>query len=101
MAKTSNVFVRVEPEIKEKAELVLNELGIPMSNAVNIFLRQVILQKGIPFDLTIVPKEPLVYNNLTAEQFNHEIEKGLENLVSGKVVSAQNVAERMQREYGV
>lgn len=101
MAKTSNVFVRVEPEIKEKAELVLNELGIPMSNAVNIFLRQVILQKGIPFDLTIVQKEPLVYNNLTAEQFNHEIEKGLENLVSGKVVSAQNVAERMQREYGV
>jgi len=72
-----------------------------MSNAVNIFLRQVILQKGIPFDLTIVPKESLVYNNLTVEQFNHEIEKGLENLASGKVLSAQNVAERMQREYGV
>ncbi|HHT97597.1 MAG TPA: type II toxin-antitoxin system antitoxin, RelB/DinJ family [Clostridiales bacterium] len=77
------------------------ELGLPMSNAVNIFLRQVILQKGIPFDLTIVPKESLVYNNLTVEQFNHEIEKGLENLASGKVLSAQNVAERMQREYGV
>jgi len=72
-----------------------------MSNAVNIFLRQVILQKGIPFDLTIVPKEPLVYRNLTVEQFNHEIETGLKNLASGKVVSAQNVAERMQREYGV
>ena len=40
MAKTSNVFARVEPEIKEQAELVLSKLGISMSNAVNIFLRQ-------------------------------------------------------------
>ena len=51
MAKTSNIFARVEPEIKEQAELVLTELGIPMSNAINIFLRQIIIQKGIPFEI--------------------------------------------------
>ena len=33
MARTSNVFARVEPEIKEQAEQVLDQLGIPMSNA--------------------------------------------------------------------
>ena len=43
MSKTTSIFVRVEPEIKEQAEKVLNKLGIPMSNAINIFLRQVIL----------------------------------------------------------
>ena len=49
MARTSNVFARVEPEIKEQAEQVLERLGIPMSNAVGMFLRQVVLQRGIPF----------------------------------------------------
>ncbi len=43
MARTSNVFVRVEPEIKEQAEQVLNQLGIPMSNAVGMFLGQVVI----------------------------------------------------------
>ena len=38
MARTSNVFARVEPEVKEQAEMVLNQLGIPMSNAVGMFL---------------------------------------------------------------
>lgn len=39
MARTSNIYVRVEPDIKEQAEAVLEKLGIPMSNAVSIFLR--------------------------------------------------------------
>jgi DNA-damage-inducible protein J len=48
MARTSNIFARVEPEVKEQAELVLEQLGIPMSNAIGLFLRQVVLQRGIP-----------------------------------------------------
>ena len=35
MARTANVFARVEPEVKERAEQVLDRLGIPMSNAVD------------------------------------------------------------------
>ena len=49
MARTANIFARVEPELKEQAELVLNELGIPMPNAVGMFLKQIVLQRGIPF----------------------------------------------------
>ena len=36
MAKTSNIFARVEPEVKEQAEQVLEQLGIPMSNAIGL-----------------------------------------------------------------
>ena len=43
MARTANVFARVEPELKEQAESVLDQLGIPMSNAVGMFLRQIVL----------------------------------------------------------
>jgi len=51
MAKTSNVFARVEPEVKEQAEQVLTDLGIPMSNAINLYLRQIVIQGGIPFEV--------------------------------------------------
>ncbi len=46
MAKTSNVFARVEPGVKEQAEQVLNELGIPMSNAVNTIYRSTFPKTG-------------------------------------------------------
>lgn len=97
MAKTSNIFARVEPEIKEQAELVLEQLGIPMSNAIGLFLRQVVLQRGIPFELKLPQSKPLSVGTLTEEQFNAEIEKGLADLTAGKVVSAENIANRMRQ----
>jgi len=94
MARTSNIFTRVEPEIKEQAEKVLDQLGIPMSNAINIFLRQIVLQKGIPFEIKLPQSKAVAYGSLTEEQFNAEIEKGLSDLSSGKVVSAQSVIKK-------
>lgn len=41
-AKTSNVTARVEPEVKEQAETILSDLGIPVSTAINIFYRQIV-----------------------------------------------------------
>ncbi len=101
MARTSNIFARVEPEVKEQAELVLEQLGIPMSNAIGLFLRQVVLQRGIPFELKLPHSKPLSVSKLTEEQFNAEIEKGLADLTAGRVVSAENVAERMRRDYKI
>ena len=101
MARTSNIFARVEPEVKEQAELVLEQLGIPMSNAIGLFLRQVVLQRGIPFELKLPQSKPLSVSTLTEEQFNAEIEKGLADLTAGKVVSAENVAERMRQDYRI
>lgn len=99
MARTSNIFTRVEPELKEQAELVLEQLGIPMSNAIGLFLRQVVLQRGIPFELKLPQNQPLSVSMLTEEQFNAAIEKGLDDLTDGKVVSAESVAERMRQDY--
>ena len=53
MPRTSNIYAQIEPELKEQAEAVLEQLGIPMSNAIGLFLRQVVLQRGIPFDIKL------------------------------------------------
>lgn len=101
MARTANIFARVEPEIKKQAEIILDQLGIPMSNAISIFLRQIVLQKGIPFEMKLPQSKPVEYASLTEEQFNAEIEKGLSDLSFGKVISAQSVAEKINQDYGI
>ncbi|MCD7904003.1 MAG: type II toxin-antitoxin system RelB/DinJ family antitoxin [Clostridiales bacterium] len=101
MARTSNVFARVEPEIKEQAESVLNQLGVSMSNAVGMFLRQVILQRGIPFEMKLPDRAPLAMGNLTKEQFDAEITKGMDDIENGRVYSIDEVENEMQRLYDV
>ena len=102
MARTANVFARVEPDLKEQAEQVLNQLGIPMSNAVGMFLKQIVLQRGIPFEMKLPSyDEPIAYQALTKEQFNAEIEKGMEDIKAGKVYSADEIETEMKREFGL
>ena len=101
MARTSNVFARVEPDIKEQAESILNQLGIPMSNAVGMFLRQVVIQRGIPFEVKLPAKRPLVMGELAKEELDAEIAKGVADIENGRVYSAEEVLEEMHRLYGI
>jgi len=56
MAKTAYISARVEPKLKASAERVLSKLGVSTSDAVTMFLRQVVLHRGLPFELR-TPKE--------------------------------------------
>ncbi len=51
MAKTDTLHIRVEPSVKQKAEATLNDLGLSITDAINVFLKQVILNDGIPFEI--------------------------------------------------
>jgi len=101
MARTSNVFARVEPELKTQAETILEQLGIPMSNAIGLFLRQVVLQRGIPFDMKLPQNKPLSVSALSDAEFNAEIEKGLSDLAAGRVRSADDVISDIRRDYSI
>lgn len=48
-AKT--IHIRVDSEVKENAEEILNSIGLTLSGAVNVFLRKIIQENGIPFSL--------------------------------------------------
>jgi len=50
MAKTAMTHARLTPEVKEKAEAILRELGISISSAYEMFYRQIIAHRGLPFD---------------------------------------------------
>ena len=96
MARTSNIYVRVEPNIKEQAEVVLEKLGIPMSNAVSIFLRQVVMQNGLPFEVKIPNTKPLSLSNLSKE----ELIKAHNDFENGRTYSFEEVENELKKELG-
>ena len=51
MAKTDTLHIRIEPSVKKRAEETLNDLGLSITEAINVFLNQVILNDGIPFEV--------------------------------------------------
>jgi len=51
--ETTNLNIRTNKEVKLAAEKIFEELGLNMTTAINIFLRQTIRENGIPFDLKL------------------------------------------------
>ena len=98
--RTANVFTRVDPETKEQAEAILNQLGIPMSNAIGMFLRQVVMHRGIPFEMKLPAAVPVAMGSLSREQLDAELQKGMDDLAAGRVVSADEVETEMRGLYG-
>lgn len=101
MAKTANLYARIEPEVKDQAESILEALGIPVSSAINMFYKQIILQRGIPFEVKL-PAFPVPdMSELTKDHLKAEIEKGFADAAAGRVTPAANVFAELRKEYRV
>ncbi|NMA05132.1 MAG: type II toxin-antitoxin system RelB/DinJ family antitoxin [Acholeplasmataceae bacterium] len=51
--KTDLIHIRIEPDVKKRADDIFKELGVNFSYAISMFLNQVILKEGFPFDITL------------------------------------------------
>lgn len=101
MAKDANVFARVDASLKEQAESILAQLGMPMSNAINIFLNQVVLRRGLPFEVTLPPKAPVAAGSLTGDQFYAEVKRGYDDCAAGRTRPAEEAFRAMEAELGL
>lgn len=84
MTRTANIQIRVEPEVKQQAEQVCSRLGLSLSAAVNLFLNQVIMQQGLPFDVKVPQPQD---------------GEGYKNVLKGRMRQAIDVTEGLRREY--
>lgn len=100
MAKSANLYARIEPDVKTDAEAILSRLGIPASSAINMFYKQIILQNGLPFDVKL-PAHPFDIGQMTKEQFNAEMEKGFDDMKEGKVKPVNQVFEGIKASYKI
>lgn len=98
--KTANLYARIEPEVKEEAEQILQTLGISVSSAINMYYKQIILQRGIPFEVKIPKAEPLDMSSLSEEQLDAELRKGYDDALSGITRPADRVFADIRKDYG-
>ena len=97
--KSANLYVRIEPDVKEQAESILSALGIPASNAINMFYKQIILQRGLPFKVKIPSAKPVDMSALSEEEMNAELEKGYADMVAGRTKPAKQVFADIRKDY--
>lgn len=69
MTTSTTVRARVKPAVKHKAEIILHQLGLSTSDAIKLFLYQVMLCNGLPFKVNIP-------NQVTSETFS-DTDKGV------------------------
>ena len=100
MAKSSNLYVRIDPEVKEQAEKVFDGLGITMSNAVGLFLKQVVINQAIPFELKLAPAGYKPVDTLAEDEFDAELEKGYADYLDGKGRPARQVFADLRKGQG-
>lgn len=100
MAKTANLYARIEPDIKEQAECILAALGIPASNAITMFYKQIILQKGIPFQVKL-PEHPLDSSRMTSAELDAELEKGYADMEAGRTMPVEMTFADIRQELGL
>ena len=96
--KSANLYARIEPDVKEQAESILAALGIPASNAINMFYKQIILQNGLPFDVKLPVRKPLAMGALSKEELGAEIEKGYADMLAGRTEHAEKVFADIRKE---
>ena len=81
MANETYIQARIDPDIKAQARSVLDKLGLSRSEAIGIYIRQIVLQQKIPFELKLPNKATL---------------QAVEQLESGKGVTFNNVDELIE-----
>ena len=99
--KTANLYARIEPDVKKQAEEILLTLGIPVSNAINMFYKQIILQRGLPFEVKIPAAHPLDMSKMTEAELHEALEKGYQDVLVGRVKPASEVFANLEKEFGL
>lgn len=99
MTKNNTIHVRVNDDVKANAEETLTMLGMTLSEAINLFLCQVSLTGGLPFDVRLpMPKEVIVRSNA---ELASKLEAAEADVRSGAVSSSKEVFGRIREKNGL
>lgn len=100
MEKTATLNLRINPTVKQRAEDVLTRLGIPMSTAIDMYLRQISLTGGIPFSVTL-PDSPSLLNAdlMTTDEIHEKLQEGYDDIQAGNVQDAVSAFTKFRESH--
>ena len=95
MEKNATLNLRINPDVKQNAEAVLSQLGISMSTAVDMYLRQISMVGGIPFPVTIAQApERVNAEKMTAANIRDKIQQGLDDVEADRVRDLSEIVRK-------
>ncbi|KXB88142.1 type II toxin-antitoxin system RelB/DinJ family antitoxin [Veillonella sp. DNF00869] len=86
--KSASVNVRINENIKQHAESILEDLGLSRAVAIDLFYRQIILHNGLPFDLKL-NTPPLSTSDFSPSELEDILSRGVEESNNGNGRSAK------------
>ncbi len=99
MKDTSVVYAQIDTKLKEEAEAILAKLGVSPADAIQMFYSQVVLTKGMPFDLRL--QKTTAIGGMSQEQLDVELLKGWQSLRYDRAYTVDEVDEELKREFGI
>ncbi len=99
--KSANLYARIEPDVKERAESILSALGVPASNAINMFYKQIILHRGLPFEVSLPTPKAIDLTKMRTSELSEELEKGYADMAEGRAKPAMEVFESIRKDYAL
>ncbi|MBE6112294.1 MAG: type II toxin-antitoxin system RelB/DinJ family antitoxin [Peptococcaceae bacterium] len=101
MANTSAVYARIDTDLKENAEYILQQLGISPSSAIQMFYSQIVLTRSMPLNLQLPPKKPTAIGSMTRTELDRELKRGMDSLAAGRTYTADEVDALLTKEFGI
>ena len=98
MTKNETIHVRVNSNVKNSAESALDMLGISVSEAINMFLCQVSLVGGIPFDVKLPAPEHVIVRS--EDELIAKLDDSQKDIEQGRTSPASEVYSRLEAKYG-
>ena len=90
MKKSTTLNLRVNPTTKKSAEDVLSRLGIPMSTAIDMYLKQITLTGGIPFRVSLPQAPNAIHADLmTTAEIHTKLQEGFDDIEASRVQDAK------------
>lgn len=94
--KDSTVSARVEYNVKNEAEAILQKLGIPVSVLINSLYRQIIIRQGIPFAMTL-PSALETLDALSKPMLDSKLKHSYEQTLTGQINDFNSVFDKLEQ----
>ena len=93
-----NFSVRMSNELKTQSEELYRSLGMPLTTAIQVFLKKSLAVGGLPFELKVSPPPIPDMASMTQAEFDGELQRGYDSAMAGDLVDAHQAhAELMDR----
>ena len=98
MPNTAAVYARIDPQLKKEVDAILSKLNVSPSSLIQMLYGQIKLTKGIPFEIKLPAKEPIVISELSEEEMTREIGKGLDDIENDRVYTQEEVDAMLKKD---